>query len=113
MFTDGNQDWVIDEHDDAGAYLADIDGRNLRRITPANSRVLDKSYDKKRNVLTMRILKDAIGDGSLDAQYDHALIEASVSERKLLGEVLNKGLLREFMNPAEPRRKGQGQAGSS
>lgn len=58
VFSDANGDGIIDRHDDSGAYLADIDGRNLQRITPEYSRVIAKSYDIKRDVLTLHLLKD-------------------------------------------------------
>lgn len=104
-FEDSNSDKVIDEHDDLGAYLSGPDGIDLQRITPGFSRVLEKSYDRKRNLLTLRILTDTNNDKVLDDQDKPSLIEASVAERKMIREVLNSGTLAELMHQAEPKRQ--------
>src|SRR5712692_3831813 len=98
-------DNVIDEHDDSGAYLSDIDGRNMVRITPKVSRVLEKTYDKARKLLTLRIVRDSNGDGKLDEKDAPSLIEVSVVKRKMVREVLDRASLRERMRAAEPRRR--------
>jgi len=103
-FEDSNGDNVIDEHDDSGAYLSDIDGRNMVRITPKVSRVLEKIYDKARTLLTLRIVRDSNSDGKLDDKDAPSLIEVSVVKRKMVREVLDRASLRERMRAAEPRR---------
>ena len=104
-FEDSNGDNVIDEHDDSGAYLSDIDGRNLVRITPKVSRVLEKTYDEARKLLTLRIVRDSNSDGKLDDKDAPSLIEVSVVKRKMVREVLDRASLRERMRAAEPRRR--------
>lgn len=104
-FEDSNGDNIIDEHDDAGAYLSDIDGRNFVRVTPAASRVLEKTYDKSRRRLALRIVRDANGDRKLDDEDAPSLIEVSLPERKMVREALNRASLRELMRAAEPRRQ--------
>jgi hypothetical protein len=99
---DSNGDGVIDEEDDVGTYLSDIDGRNLARITPKPSRVLEKTYDKKRNTLLLRILPDTNGDGNLDDNDTPTLMESS-AQRKIMREVLNNKALAEVMHEAEPK----------
>lgn len=101
---DSNADGVIDEKDDVGAYLSDIDGRNLARITPKRSRVLEKTYDEKRKVLLLRILPDTNADGTLDDKDQPALIESSVAQRKMMREVLDNATLNKVMRNAEPKR---------
>jgi hypothetical protein len=101
---DSNGDGVIDDYDDAGAYLSEADGSGLVRITPKPSRVLEKTYDKRRNVLLLRIITDTNSDGKLDEADTPSLIETSVAERKVAREVLDKKTLAEFMRDAEPRR---------
>jgi hypothetical protein len=102
-FKDSNNDHLIDDQDDVGAYLSDADGLNLERITPSSSRVLEKSYDKKRNVLIMRILRDSNNDKQLNEQDQPALIEVSVAKRKMTREVLDARTLAELMQQAVPR----------
>lgn len=109
VFSDANGDGVIDRHDDSGAYLVDIDGRNLQRITPEKSRVVAKSYDLNRDVLTLQLLQDANGDQRLDEQDLNTLVEVEVSKRKLLGEVLTTTLLNTLMKSAEPTTPGKEQ----
>lgn len=101
-FSDSNGDGVIDEQDDSGAYLADLDGRNLQRITPPNSRVLDKVYDKSRDILTLRILKETNGDRIIDGRDIHTLLEVKVGRRTALSEVLDTTTLQGLMKQAEP-----------
>lgn len=103
-FEDSNGDNVIDEHDDSGGYLSDIDGRNLVRITPKSSRVLEKTYDRARKLLTLRIVRDSNSDGKLDDKDAPSLIEVSVVRRKMVREVLDRASLRELIRAAEPRR---------
>jgi hypothetical protein len=106
-FEDSNGDNIIDEHDDAGAYLSDIDGRNFARIAPAASRVLEKTYDASRKLLTLRIVRDINGDRKLDDDDAPSLIEVSLPERKMVREVLDRASLHELMRAAEPRRRSQ------
>lgn len=84
-YTDSSGDGVIDEDDDVGAYLSDADGRNLKRITPATSRVLAKTYDKGRNTLMLRVMRDTNGDKKLDENDDASLVENSVAAEPLSG----------------------------
>jgi hypothetical protein len=102
---DSNGDDVIDEEDDVGTYLSDINGRNLARITPKPSRVLEKTYDKKRNTLLLRILRDTNGDGNLDDNDTPTLIESSIAQRKMMREVLDNKTLAEVMREAVPKRQ--------
>lgn len=104
-FTDSNSDGVIDVKDDIGAYLSDVDGRNLKRITPIMSHVIEQSYDKIRNVLTLRVIRDTNGDGKLDENDETSLIESSVATRNIQREVLDKKKLTEIMRAAEPKRQ--------
>lgn len=104
-FEDSNNDSVIDEKDDLGAYLSNPDGSQLERITPAQSRVLEKSYDRKRNLLTLRILQDTNSDKELNDADKPSLIEVNVTKRKMVREVLNSRTLTEMMQQAEPKRK--------
>ncbi len=104
-YGDSNNDGVIDEKDDLGAYLSNPDGSQLERITPAQSRVLEKSYDRKRNLLTLRILRDTNNDKVLDDKDKPSLIEVSVAKRKMIREVLDSKTLRGMMQQAEPKRQ--------
>lgn len=104
-FEDSNNDSVIDEKDDLGAYLSNPDGSQLARITPSQSRVLEKSYDRKRNLLTMRILRDTNSDKVLDDKDKPSLIEVGVAERKMIREVLDSKMLTGMMQQAEPKRQ--------
>lgn len=104
-FGDSNNDSMIDEKDDLGAYLSDPDGGRLERITPVPSRVLERSYDRKRNLLTLRILRDTNNDRVLDEKDKPSLIEVSVTERKMTREVLDSRALTELMHQAEPKRQ--------
>ncbi len=102
---DSNEDGVIDEEDDVGAYLSDIDGKNMARITPKPSRVLQKTYDKKRNALLLRILPDTNRDGNLDDNDTPSLIESSVAHRKIIREIVDNKTLAKVMFEAEPKRQ--------
>jgi hypothetical protein len=102
---DSSGDGVIDEDDDLGAYLSDADGRNLKRITPVPSRLLERTYDKNRNVLLLRVLRDTNGDGKLDDEDQASLVESSVASRSMVREVLDKKTLSAYMREAEPKRQ--------
>ncbi|HEX9661039.1 MAG TPA: hypothetical protein VGB27_02035 [Candidatus Binatia bacterium] len=104
-FEDSNGDKAIDEHDDQGAYLSDTDGRNLKRITPTPSRVLEKSYDNKRKRLIMRIVRDTNNDKTLNEDDTPSLIEVNVVTRKMEREILDAKTLTEYMRHAEPKRQ--------
>lgn len=102
---DGNGDGVIDTKDDAGAFLSNLDGGKPERITPAPSRVLEKSYDGKRKLLTLRILRDTNQDKVLDEEDKPSLIEVNVAKRKMIREILDSKALTGMMQLAEPRRQ--------
>lgn len=102
---DSNGDGVIDDADDIGAFLSDVSASNMVRITPRPSRVLEKTYDKKRNVLLIKILPDTNGDGRLGEDDTPTLIETSVTHRKMLREVLDNQALTKVLSAAEPKRQ--------
>lgn len=106
-FGDSNDDKVIDSKDDLGAYLSDADGNNMVRITPEQSRVLEKTYDSKRNMLMLRILRDTNHDKALDDEDKASLIEVSVAKRKMTQEVLDPAMLAKMMREAEPKWQGR------
>lgn len=103
-YTDSSGDGVIDEDDDVGAYLSDADGRNLQRITPIPSRVLERTYDKKNNMLLLRILRDTNGDKKIDDEDSVSLVESSLTTRTMIREILDKKTLSELMLNAEPKQ---------
>lgn len=103
-FTDNNGDRIIDEQDDIGAHLSDLDGKNLTRVTPKMSRVLEKSYDQRRALLLLRIVSDTNGNGKLDDADAPSLLEVNVPKRIIVREILNRQSLQAFMLPAEPAR---------
>lgn len=103
-FEDTNSDAVFDDKDDFGAYLSSPDGSRLVRITPEYSRVLEKSYDKERKLLLLRILRDTNNDKVLNEADKPSLIEVNVVERKLIREVLDAQTLAEMMRHAEPKQ---------
>lgn len=84
---DSNGDGMLDEEDDIGAYLSDVDGSRLVRVTPPGSRVLDKSYDETRRILTVRIVTDTNGDKTLDADDAVSVVEINVPERRIVGTI--------------------------
>ncbi|MEK6550242.1 MAG: hypothetical protein AAB329_06985 [Pseudomonadota bacterium] len=100
-FADSNGDGRIDEYDDFGAYLSDVDGRNFKRITPGASRVLEKVYDEPRGTLYLKILYETTGDKSLDRQDGTALIEVNVQRREIVRTVVNREQLRGLLRPVE------------
>lgn len=103
-FEDSNSDAVFDDEDDFGAYLSSPDGSRLVRITPEHSRVLEKSYDKERKLLLLRILRDTNNDKVLDEADKPSLIEVNVVERKMTREVLDAQTLAGMMRHAEPKQ---------
>lgn len=91
--TDTSGDGMIDQRDDAGVYLSDLDARNMKRITPTPSRLLDRTYDRQRNVLLLRVLRDTNGDRKLDVEDHASLVEVSVSTRTVTREILDSDSL--------------------
>lgn len=106
-FADTNHDGVIDEQDDTGAYLSGADGTHMVRVTPEHSRVLDKTYNRSRKVLLLRILRDTNHDNTLDESDKPSLIEVDVAARKMTREVLDAQMLSGMMRQAEPRQGAQ------
>jgi len=104
-YTDSSGDGVIDEDDDVGAYLSDADGHNLQRITPIPSRVLERTYDKKNNMLLLRILRDTNGDKKIDDKDNASLIESSLTTRTIVREILDKKTLTDLMLNAVPKHQ--------
>jgi hypothetical protein len=86
---DTSDDGMLDEQDDIGAWLSDIDGTKLTRVTPPNSRVESKTYDDVRHRLYLKIVQDTDGNRKLDDQDSSALIEVDVSHRRIVGTILD------------------------
>lgn len=103
-FEDSNGDNFMDEHDDIGAYLSDVEGKHFTRITPPASRVLEKTYDSKRRKLLLRIVRDSNQDKTLDDRDTPSLIEVDLAQRKLTGEILDATKLTEWLRRGEPQR---------
>ena len=56
--TDTNGNQKFDGDDASVGYLADISGKNLQRITPLNAQLIGWKYDKNRDIIFLRVLKD-------------------------------------------------------
>jgi hypothetical protein len=103
-FADSNGDGRLDEGDDLGAYLSDPDGRNLKRVTPEASRVLEKVYDERRGLLYLKVLREASGDRTLDAADETALVEVHVARRAAVRTVLERSRLAELLRAGATAR---------
>lgn len=99
---DTNGDGVLSSRDDIGAYLSDVDGGNLVRISPPGSRVLEKTYDEARKQLTLKIVKDTDGDKSLDESDAASIIEVSVPQRRILGTLIENATWQERVRDLKP-----------
>lgn len=86
---DTSGDGMLDEQDDIGAWLSDLDGTKLMRITPPGSRVESRTYDDARHRLFLKIVQDTDGNKKLDDQDTSALIEVDVSHRRIVGTILD------------------------
>jgi hypothetical protein len=100
---DTSGDGIIDDKDDVGAYVSDADGRNMKRITPAASRLLSRTYDRQRNTLLLQVLRDTNSDKKLDDEDFPSLVEASVTRRTIVREVIDPETLAQMMREAEPK----------
>lgn len=103
-FADSNGDGRLDEGDDLGAYLSGPDGRELVRVTPAASRVLEKAYDERRGLLYLKVLREASGDRTLDAGDETALVEVHVARRAMLRTVVERAQLAELLRAGAAAR---------
>lgn len=99
---DTNGDGVLDDHDDVGAYLSNIDGTKLVRITPPGSRVVDKSYDENRRRLYLKIEQDTDGNKTLDDNDTSALVEVDMERRQMLGTILDASRWKEQLRNLKP-----------
>lgn len=99
---DSNGDDVLDEHDDVGAYLSNIDGTKLVRITPPGSRVVGKTYDENRRRLYLKIEQDTDGNKMLDNNDTSALIEVDMDRRQILGTILDASRWKERSRSLKP-----------
>ncbi len=64
---DTNGDGWVDRRDATVAYVASLGGKNLRRITPRDTDLLDVFYDADRKRLYLRVRRDSNGDGRFAA----------------------------------------------
>jgi hypothetical protein len=99
---DTNGDGVLNSEDDTGAYLSGVDGANLVRISPPRSRVMEKTYDPERKVLTMRISALSDGDSSSGDRETVSIIEASVPQRRMLGTIIESENWQQLLDRAKP-----------
>jgi hypothetical protein len=99
---DTNSDGVLNSEDDTGAYLSDIDGRNLVRVSPPRSRIMDKTYDAERKILTMKTIAVPGVDRSEDEREVVSIIEASVPQRRIVGTLLESQNWQQLLERAKP-----------
>ena len=66
--TDTNGDKKFDWNDAAVGYLADISGKNMRRISPLNAQLTSWKYDKNRDIIFLRVLKDSDNNKKFTSQ---------------------------------------------
>ncbi|MDH4276225.1 MAG: hypothetical protein OEW08_14425 [Gammaproteobacteria bacterium] len=85
---DTNGDGVLDKHDDTGAWLSNIDGTRLTRITPPNSRVEAKTYDPGRQKIYLKVLQDTDNNKTLDEKDGSALIVVDIAQKRIVKTIM-------------------------
>jgi hypothetical protein len=65
---DSNRDGVLDDRDASVAIVTDGDGRNPRRVTPADAQVWSYAHDEERSRLYLLVVSDTNADGKYTAE---------------------------------------------
>ncbi len=71
---DTNRDGYINEYDAVVLYRADLDGRNLKQLTPENTSLKSVIQDGGPNDLYVRIVPDTNGNHMFDEPADQAVL---------------------------------------
>ncbi|MFB2980123.1 hypothetical protein [Microseira sp. BLCC-F43] len=87
--TDTNGDEKFDWNDAAVGYLADISGKNIQRITPSNAQLSGWKYDKNRDIIFMRVMKDSDNNKKFNSQDEVNFIKVSPNNPGQGKEIIN------------------------
>lgn len=74
---DTNGDQKFDWNDASVAYLADNLGKNMRQITPLNAQISGWKYDKNRNIIFLRVIKDSDNNKKFTSQDEVNFIKVN------------------------------------
>lgn len=93
---DTNGDGKFDWNDASVGYLADISGKNLRRITPLNAQLSSWKYDKNRGLIFLRVLKDSDNNKKFNSQDEVNFINVSPNNPAQGKEIINDKIQQEI-----------------
>jgi hypothetical protein len=93
---DTNGDQKFDWNDASVAYLADNLGKNMRQITPLNAQISGWKYDKNRNVIFMRVIKDSDNNKKFTSQDEVNFIKISPNNPGQGKEIINDKIQQEL-----------------
>lgn len=94
--TDTNGDQKFDGNDASVGYLADISGKNIRRITPSNAQLIGWKYDKNRDIIFMRVLKDSDNNQKFTSQDEVNFIKVNPNNPGQGKEIINDKIQQEL-----------------
>ncbi|GET43539.1 hypothetical protein [Microseira wollei] len=94
--SDTNGDKKFDLNDASVGYLADISGKNLRRITPVNAQLLGWKYDKNRDIIFLRVVKDSDNNKKFTSQDEVNFIKVSPNNPGQGKEIINDKIQQEI-----------------
>ena len=76
---DTNEDGVLGGADEEALYVADRNGKNLRRISPENATLLDWEIDREQEKLYVKSLVDTNGDKKFNQLDDYLYTQFPLS----------------------------------
>ena len=68
---DSNKDGLLDEKDPQYLFVSNKAGKNLKQITPNDTKVLTWSFPRKSDFMLIRVIKDSNRDGVFDLLMDN------------------------------------------
>lgn len=99
--SDTNKDGLIDADDAVVVYACDVDGSNLRRITPEGSMLLRVNYVPKQRLMYLATIADTNQDGEYTTHDERTLLSYRVTDPGPGQPVLDQNLIdqaKRFLN---------------
>ena len=89
---DTNGDGAINRQDAIVAYLADIDGKNIKPIMPPKTTLISWHLDAKVGFLLLKIRKDSNNDGKFTKEDESTFIRVNLENTEIGTEIIPEAI---------------------
>ncbi|HLP89347.1 MAG TPA: hypothetical protein VK184_12245 [Nostocaceae cyanobacterium] len=93
---DTNEDKKLDQNDAVIAYISDLSGKNLKQLTPNNTKMINSVLLPSQNAVIIKILKDTNNDKKFTSEDTVNFVRVNLNQPEIGKEIITNKLDQEI-----------------